>query len=128
MSLCPCGGRPDCFGHCELPDFAGPICFHCGTEIDAACEPVLDAAGEEFCSTRCFVAVVTFGHGECCEFPQCAEGARCTLPTLALACDGCRAPMERPFELGPAEEEWCRSCSSKVGNAFAYQARAGGAA
>ena len=39
-------------------------------------------------------------------------------------CESCRAPMERPYLLDAAERELCRSCASKITNAFAYQAAA----
>lgn len=50
----------------ERPDFTGPICFHCSKEIDIACETVIDAVGETFCSTLCAALVVRFDHDENC--------------------------------------------------------------
>lgn len=62
-------------------EFHGPVCFHCYKQIDAACETVIDCAGEEFCSTLCATLVVRFDHDEGCTFCE----AELTLPCGAAS-------------------------------------------
>lgn len=86
-------------------------CAHCEVDIHEP-ECIETAHGFLVCSTRCGVALETFGHREACRAIECADGAVLTLPSqLCGLCDG-------PTPDGDTAHSGCRE---KIRNAFALQ-------
>lgn len=63
-----------------------PECAHCEVPIDEV--DCIESGDFLVCSTRCAVALGSYGHTERCMAVECADGAVLTLPTMLCAfCD-----------------------------------------